>query len=196
MTRRRAPPASPRRQTGVVLIFAIIFLSVLALLGASAAMNNTLQERMAGNTRSRDLAFQAAEAALRDAEKTIGTWRVASFNGSNGLFCGTDDNDLDGVDDNGDGVTDEDNHANSADYWRDSSHWTSHRSLASVTLTSGLLSAEPYYLVEKRGCNTTQDVEYYRVTARGVGKDANAVVVLQAGYAYSCASPPCTCTCP
>lgn len=51
-------------QQGVTLIVAMIFLAILALLGVTVAQTTQLEERMAGNTRDRDLAFQATEAAL------------------------------------------------------------------------------------------------------------------------------------
>jgi len=49
----------------------VIFLFILTILGIAALRVATLEERMAGNTRDRSLAFQAAEAALRDAEFDI-----------------------------------------------------------------------------------------------------------------------------
>ena len=59
----------PKRQRGVTLIVAMIFLAILALLGVTVAQTTQLEERMAGNTRDRDLAFQATEAALTWASK-------------------------------------------------------------------------------------------------------------------------------
>lgn len=56
------------RQTGSSLIISLIILIVMTLLGLTAMGTSGLQERMAGNTRDMGIAFQAAEAALRDAE--------------------------------------------------------------------------------------------------------------------------------
>ncbi|MDE2346314.1 MAG: hypothetical protein KGL13_07580, partial [Gammaproteobacteria bacterium] len=61
------PTPSASKQTGFVLIVALILLLVLTVLGLAAAQSTSLQERMAGNARDRDLAFQAAEAGLRAA---------------------------------------------------------------------------------------------------------------------------------
>lgn len=61
----------PRREKGLVLMIALIFLVVITLLGITAMRTNILEERLAGNSRDWALAFQAAEAALRDAEKDI-----------------------------------------------------------------------------------------------------------------------------
>jgi type IV pilus assembly protein PilX len=59
------------RQSGFSLITILMMMVVLVSL-ALAGMNSSLvQERMAGNARDRNIALQAAEAALRDAEADI-----------------------------------------------------------------------------------------------------------------------------
>lgn len=60
-----------QRQRGATLIVGLIFLVALTLLGVMAMKSTLLQERMAGGSRDRSLAFQAAEAALRDAKRDI-----------------------------------------------------------------------------------------------------------------------------
>jgi type IV pilus assembly protein PilX len=59
------------RERGVSLVVALIFLIILTILGLTAMRVATMEERMSGNSRDRSLAFQAAEAALRDAESDI-----------------------------------------------------------------------------------------------------------------------------
>ncbi len=59
------------RQKGVVLVVALMFILVMTVVGITAMRSTISQERMAGNLRDRDLAFQAAEAALRAAELAI-----------------------------------------------------------------------------------------------------------------------------
>ncbi len=61
------------RQRGAVLLVALIMLLLLTILGAAAMRDTNLQERMAGNMRDHNLAFQAAEAALRFAEQEVKT---------------------------------------------------------------------------------------------------------------------------
>ncbi len=56
------------RQKGAVLLVSLIFLILLTIIGVTAMQTTTLQERMAGNTRDLNLAFQASEAALRGGE--------------------------------------------------------------------------------------------------------------------------------
>ena len=61
----------PRSQRGASLIVALMFLIVLTILGLVSVRSSTLHERMAGNDRDRSVAFEAAEAALRDAERDV-----------------------------------------------------------------------------------------------------------------------------
>jgi len=61
----------PHQQQGVVLMVALVFLVIITMLGLTAMRTNIIEERLAGNSRDWALAFQAAEAALRDAERDI-----------------------------------------------------------------------------------------------------------------------------
>lgn len=61
------------QQRGAVLLVSLIMLLLLTILGAAAMRDTNLQERMAGNMRDHNLAFQAAEAALRFAEQEVKT---------------------------------------------------------------------------------------------------------------------------
>lgn len=58
-------------QRGAVLVSAMIFLIVLMILGISLVGSTRTDEKMARNARDADVAFAAAEAALRDAELRI-----------------------------------------------------------------------------------------------------------------------------
>lgn len=62
---------SSHRQHGVVLVVSLLILLVLTLLGVVAMNTTTMEERMAGNTRMHNLAFQWAEAGLRDGEADL-----------------------------------------------------------------------------------------------------------------------------
>lgn len=68
---KRYPIAPLRQQQGVVLMVALVFLIIITMLGLTAMRTNIIEERLAGNSRDWAFAFQAAEAALRDAEKDI-----------------------------------------------------------------------------------------------------------------------------
>lgn len=62
---------SRHKQHGAVLITGLIFLVILTLLGVTAMRMASLEERMSGNMRDRNLAFQTAEMGLRYAEQHI-----------------------------------------------------------------------------------------------------------------------------
>lgn len=58
-------------QRGISLVIVMIFLVILSVLGITAMQSSTLGSRVARNEADRTLAFQAAEAALRDGELDI-----------------------------------------------------------------------------------------------------------------------------
>jgi type IV pilus assembly protein PilX len=62
---------SSRKQRGAVLVVALIFLVVMTMLILASIRGTVMQERMASNLYDRSLAFQAAEAALREAEHYV-----------------------------------------------------------------------------------------------------------------------------
>lgn len=71
-TRTRQPSiGGAKQQQGVALVIALVFLLLLTIIGVTAMQNATLQERMAGNVRDRNVGLQSAEFALRDAEQVV-----------------------------------------------------------------------------------------------------------------------------
>lgn len=79
-------------QRGAALIVSLVFLLLLTLIGVVSIEDSTLQERMAGNTRDYETAFQGAETALRVAEDLLSQSTIPDFNGTNGLYGEDDDN--------------------------------------------------------------------------------------------------------
>lgn len=69
--RRRPQAASPQQQRGMALVFVLIMVSIIFVIAAVSSRVVTLGERAARNDRDRQTAFQAAEAALSDAEIDI-----------------------------------------------------------------------------------------------------------------------------
>jgi type IV pilus assembly protein PilX len=67
-SRRTPTHRTGSHEQGAVLVVGLIILIVLTLLGVQAMRSNVSQERMASNMRERNVAFQAAEAALRVGE--------------------------------------------------------------------------------------------------------------------------------
>ena len=57
-----------KKQTGFVLITGLLVLLMLTVIMLTAMRTAALEERMAGNMRSSNIAFQAAESSLREAE--------------------------------------------------------------------------------------------------------------------------------
>jgi type IV pilus assembly protein PilX len=74
------------RQQGSVLLVSLIMLLLLTLVAVGGMQGTILQERMTGNLRDRDLAFQAAEAALREAEGFIRTNPNKIYDNNNGYY--------------------------------------------------------------------------------------------------------------
>jgi len=63
--------SGPHRGRGAALFISLMFLIVLTLIGLSAANVGIMQERMAGNVRETNIAFQQAEAVLRATEARV-----------------------------------------------------------------------------------------------------------------------------
>jgi type IV pilus assembly protein PilX len=59
------------QQRGLALFMSLVMLLILTILGVSSVQNTSLQERMSRNALDSNLAFQAAESALRDGEDFI-----------------------------------------------------------------------------------------------------------------------------
>ena len=66
-----ATHSKPRQQSGVVLVIVLLFMLALSTIAIFGARNVTLGERQARNESEYQVARQAAEAALRDAEREL-----------------------------------------------------------------------------------------------------------------------------
>lgn len=170
------------REQGVSLVVSMIFLIILTILGLAAMRVATLEERMSGNARDRSLAFQAAEAALRDAETDIEnknfdrsgdstrTTKISGLAGAtstcaNGLCC------------NLQGLTCIEP---TLPLYKSSKldAGVSYGTYTGAPSLSGL-SQQPRYLIEPF---LVDGRNYYRVTARGYGLNSNTQVTLQEVY--------------
>lgn len=60
-----------RSHRGFVLVVVLVFLIVATIIALSSVRRTLLQERIAGGERERQIAFQSAEMALRDAERDL-----------------------------------------------------------------------------------------------------------------------------
>jgi type IV pilus assembly protein PilX len=162
-----------RRQVGVALITGLIFLVMLTLIAITAMQSTTLEERMAGNARSRDLAFEGAEAAVRGAEVVLSGASLPAFNGSSVGYYAMLDNGA------------------SADYWKATHDWAGKSVAYSGTLTG---VKEARFVIEALPANwgsggddslvakPLSGGEIYRITARGIGADGTSTVILQTTF--------------
>jgi type IV pilus assembly protein PilX len=189
---------SARLQRGFSLIVGLIFLVAITLLGVIAMKNTILQERMAGGLRDRSLAFQAAEAALRDAKLDLLNMRAG------GIVCAPADNchpnnpivhesGFDTActlgrcfDDPGDGWGYGGVAGQSAvDAFPLNAGPGVVYGFYTGSPAIGGVAVQPRYLIEAfLDVNGIGDKKaYYRITARAVGANPNTVVVLQEVFA-------------
>lgn len=151
---------SMRSQYGAVLIVSLIFLLLMTIIGVTAMQTTTLQERMAGNTRDHNLAFQAAEAALREGESWIKNNHATHVAGK-----------LD-IDD-----------WLSAETWADvaqAPHGTI--SLDHLAADAGFHVGVPSEVLDPQCITSICVVPFYPVTARSVGGTNSTVVILQSMF--------------
>lgn len=163
-----------RRQQGAVLVISLIILLVLTILGIAAMQSTTMEEKMAGNARNRDLAFQSAEAALREGEAYVENLTTTTgFSGAGGLYSEAD--------------PDPD--------WTSTAAWTSARTYGSYggSVIQGVAQQPKYYIKivavvsaprtsKVLPPNVGGTVTIFRITAKGWGSTTNSQVVLQSRY--------------
>lgn len=169
---------SNNRQSGVVLVLSLIMLILLIIIGLTGVRVTSLEEKMAGNSKDQNLAFQTAEAAIRAGEANIeAVVAIAAFNGTNGLY---------GINNTTYNVT-------------SSSAWTTGNS---AEFNSGFsdIKTQPRYFIKH--ISTTDDtsagasvniggygestagtaVSYFTVTAKGTGGRDSSQIFLQTHY--------------
>jgi type IV pilus assembly protein PilX len=155
--RKRAVVVRSRSQRGVVLVIALIMMLLVTMLSVTTMTATTQQEKMAGNMRDRNLAFQAAESAV--------------------TFC------LNQIKSNPGWVTSNKKTPTTpptAPHWNTASTWTG-TSSTTVAMGAGTtrLSAEPRCIAEDIGNGN------FLVTGRAVGGTGDAIVILQATFSPS-----------
>lgn len=181
---------NPKQQSGTVLAVSLIILLILTILGVSSLSTSSLEEKIAGNFRDREIAFQAAEAALAYAENFAKTSinSTSVFNNTDGFYAQyngpTTRNALDGA-----------NGPAASDYW-----WTGTNSqvLPSANQVAEV-KTQPRFTIEYRGDVGVAEstdiniggygtstgggvVSSFRITVRASGLSDNTWVVLQSYY--------------
>lgn len=160
-------------QKGFALVVSLLFLVVLTLLGVSMFSNVGLQQRMAGNTREKNRAFQAAQTALRYGE----WWLSQSGNANQGTSCS--------------GTTNKPRVCSNILQNPTSVPWgvgTTYSAPANGQLTvskSGGVNtyySAPRYYIQYLGFDGYTGGNLYRVTAWASGGNANAIAVVESVF--------------
>lgn len=145
-------------QRGSALIVALVFLLAMTLIGTTAMQGTTQQERMAGNYWDRNLAFQAAEAAL-----SVGGRDVGSRSASNLPSMGT----------------------SPTPAWEQGASWWNNDANSTEAPSYPGLSSRPRYTIQNLGTSSGGGVEFAAATsficqviARATGGSDNALVIL------------------
>jgi type IV pilus assembly protein PilX len=161
-----------KRQQGIVLVVSLVILVLVTLLSVSSMKNTVLQEKMTGNYKERNSAFQAAEAGLRGGENYLLTTSVLPIFDSStaGLYQPT----------------------SSGNARWDLVNWLNVGEVVSYTGTLTDIATTPKYILEEippvpspggsKETGVAQENKYYRVTSQAVGNTNNAVVILQSTY--------------
>jgi len=171
---RQFPPA---RERGAAMVIALVMLLILTLLATASARMTLLDERMMGNTQDRNVAFQAAEAAIRTGETDLTAPVLPAFNNANGLWQPA-----------APGATPV---WESVDWENVGGDVLAYNGLDDAP--GNLANATAAYHIEEMppvpciACSLVAGVvpdepAIYRVTARGVGAAGNATVTLQTTY--------------
>ena len=182
---RFTPSVAPRRapQRGVALATVLLLLVVVMLMAVASLRTANLEERVAAQVRDRQVAFQLAEAALRDGELMISAdtngpftpLRVAQFdaNCTNGLCLSSPGSPV------WSGFSEAD--------WASNKAWAYGAATDADALAGA--AAAPRYVVEFQG--TLQPIEpgvpcvaMFLITARARGATAAAEVILQSVYRH------------
>lgn len=163
-----------RRERGVALLVCLLMLIMVMLLGVSAAQLSLQGEKAARGERDREVAFQAAEDAVADAERDIQEGPGKVVDPACGAAPAWQLVDLSGVEDGG-ACTLEYGAATGA---------------AMLTGQGFLPFKKPRYLIERTECHQPgEDASAgaapsycYRVTAIGFGAKPTTEVVLQSVF--------------
>jgi type IV pilus assembly protein PilX len=165
------------RQRGAVLVVSLIILVVITVIAAGSMRGTILEEKMAGNTRDRNLAFQAAESAAREAELFIESLTsMGGFNGSAGLYGRTD----------------------SEPSYSEESTWTDSNKHIDADFNYGAYQAPKFFIKHfTTVVNDTEgalnmsgygdnkgagDVAVFKITVRGTGASAESAEVMLRSY--------------
>ena len=174
------------RQQGAALITGLILLIVMTLIAVTGMQTTTLEEKMAGNMRNQDLAFQASEAGLRDGEALLSPANISDRPetcSSAPCNCTTSSCNVW-----------EQNLYDATDFGQQiESWWTTNGQELGTSGTQDLaeVKEDPRYIIQElefkpdsfvRGTGLPQGRHYYRITARGKGGTDTSVAIVESTY--------------
>ena len=172
-------------QTGSALIVSLSILLVLTILGVSAMRTTSLQEKMAGNARDTDVAFQAAESAIREAERFLDTISNRDlFSNTGGTTGGY--------------WLPRDTGAGEAEAWTVETNWDPGVPVTAA-YNNAQIAQQPTFIIQAieadvggedsiqggigyGGGGITPEYGVFQITARGFGVSPNSRVMLQSMY--------------
>lgn len=175
-------------QQGFALVAALIFMVLMSFIALGLSSMTSSEEKMARNFRDQDIAFAAAEAALRDAELHLtGAWRwpysPVSINAFNATCAG-------GLCDSM--VAQAWQPVDAIDFFGSTAQATNSVVIGTVTGSPTLpqLVAQPRYLIEAvptalGSLTAVPQNRVFRITAQARGRFGNTRVVLQEIYVVS-----------
>ena len=166
------------KQNGTVLILSMIILLVMTIIGLSSMRSTIMEEKMSQNVRDTNLAFEAAEAALRDSGRWLSSqMREPVPMARDGECSGPCD------------VYHTD--AFSDDEFRNPANWAATATREYSTNDFPEVSNDPRFVIEYqtfipdslvRGYETPTGQNVYRATARGTGKSDAAQAIVQESF--------------
>ena len=170
-------PSCRGKQQGAVLVVTLILLLVVTLLTVSNMQGAVLQQKMAGNTNDRNVAFQAAESALREGEVFLeDIVSLGDFQGQAGLFGRTDDEPLFHYSDTWDDTTNHVVAQTDLSTYQQPQYFI--KNVTTVEGATGAMNLSGYG--DNKGSG---DVTIFRITARATGTSADsAEVILRTQY--------------
>ena len=190
-----APSGMP--ENGAALFVSLVFLLIMTIAGLAGMQNTSLQEKMAGHLRDSDLAFQAAESALKAGEAILKGTNIPTFtcsSATDGLYVNAYP-----------GTTSDcptylgwpsNNQSKNPYPPENESFWVNNTDVVKLSSSQFKnLADQPKYVIEtlssgvsvnqspgktlEAGIPILPSSKYYRVTAHGTGLTINSVVVLQ-----------------
>ena len=150
---RKQAPIKGHSQRGVTLMTTMVMLVLVTLIGVSSIRASTMDEKMAGHSRDRDKAFQAAEAAVLTCLTQL---KTETYTGTPLTPAAATETPL----------------------WEIASNWTNSNAIEIDLGIEARLAQKPRCMFEELGARTGS----YRVTGRAVGASTLTVVMLQATY--------------